>query len=140
MRVRYNFFVAGYVVMPEHVPLLVSEPKGCILARALQALRLSVSVQSAERPFWQARYYDFNVYTRGKRFEKLNYMHSNPVARGLVSEAQQWPWSSCSHSCTGVRGTVEIESDWTANRRDRGAVETQVSEARPGAPAVVEGF
>jgi hypothetical protein len=27
------------------------------------------------RAFWQARFYDFNVYSRGKEKEKLNYMH-----------------------------------------------------------------
>jgi putative transposase len=60
MRVRYDFFVSGYVVMPEHVHLLVSEPREVILAKAIQALKLSVAVQRQERPFWQARYYDFN--------------------------------------------------------------------------------
>ena len=43
MRLRYDFVVAGYVVMPEHVHLLVSEPKRAILAKALQALNLSVA-------------------------------------------------------------------------------------------------
>ena len=36
-------------------------------------------------PFWQARFYDFNVWTSKKRVEKLRYMHRNPVKRGLVS-------------------------------------------------------
>jgi hypothetical protein len=31
--------------------------------------------------FWQARFYDFNVYSAGKKSEKLNYMHANPVIR-----------------------------------------------------------
>ena len=63
MRQRYGFFVSGYVVMPEHVHLLVSEPEENILARAIQAIKLSVSVRRSERPFWQARYYDFNVFS-----------------------------------------------------------------------------
>ena len=50
IRVRYDFCVFGYVVMPEHVHLLVSEPKRAILAKAIQALKLSVAVQSRERP------------------------------------------------------------------------------------------
>ena len=37
------------------------------------------------RAFWQARFYDFNVYTKGKKTEKLNYMHANPVIRGRVA-------------------------------------------------------
>ena len=36
------------------------------------------------RSFWQRRFYDFNVWTNKKRIEKLNYMHMNPVKRGLV--------------------------------------------------------
>jgi putative transposase len=119
MRLRYDFVVAGYVVMPEHVHLLVSEPKKAVLSKALQALKLSVSVQSKQRPFWQVRYYDFNVYSPGKRSEKIDYMHRNPVRRGLVADPMDWLWSSYHHYATGERGTVEIESEWTAARRNR---------------------
>jgi putative transposase len=69
MRVRYQFSVAGYVVMPEHVHLLLSEPAEQTLAAAVHALKLSVAKQSQQRPFWQARYYDFNVFTEQKRIE-----------------------------------------------------------------------
>ena len=117
MRRRYNFVVAGYVVMPEHVHLIVSEPRKALLAQAVQALKLSVSVRRRERPFWQARYYDFNVHSEEKRVEKLRYMHRNPVVRGLCARAEDWPWSSFRHYATGVVGTVEIESSWTASRR-----------------------
>ena len=39
---------------------------------------------------WQARFYDFVVYTKKKKLEKLHYMHQNPVKRRLVLEPQQW--------------------------------------------------
>ncbi len=119
MRARYEFFIAGYVVMPEHVHLLLSEPRRVLLARALQALKLSVAVQCRERPFWQARYYDFNVYTHAKDTEKLCYIHRNPVVRGLVAKPEEWAWSSFRHWATGELRTVEIESHWTARRRGR---------------------
>jgi putative transposase len=61
VRLRYFFAVAGYVVMPEHVHLLVNEPQRAPLSKTIQALKLSVSVRGSERPFWQAHYYDFNV-------------------------------------------------------------------------------
>jgi len=138
MRLRYDFFIRGYVVMPEHVHLLISEPKKAVLAKALQALKLSVSVQRKERPFWQARYYDFNVYTERKIEEKLIYMHRNPVTRGLVVEPEQWGWSSFRHWWTGQKGMVEIESSWTAAIRDRAAMNAHVSKARRGAPASEE--
>ena len=117
MRPRYDFVVCGYVVMPEHVHLLVSEPKKALLSKAIQALKLSVSVQSRQRPFWQARYYDFNVHNEDKRIEKLRYMHRNPVKRGLVEKPEDWPWSSFQHYATGTEGSVEIESQWAAFRR-----------------------
>jgi len=118
IRLRYDFVACGYVVMPEHVHLLVSEPKKALLSKAIQALKLSVSVQSRERPFWQARYYDFNVHNEEKRVEKIRYMHRNPVKRGLVEKPEQWQWSSFRHYATGEIGTVEIESFWTGARRD----------------------
>ena len=120
MRKRYKFFVFGYVVMPEHVHLLVSEPKNLILAKAIQALKLSVSVQSRERPFWQKRYYDFNVHNEKKRVEKLRYMHRNPVKRGLVANPEEWIGSSFCHYARGSEGIVEIESFWTEWRREHG--------------------
>ena len=135
MRQRYGFFVTGYVVMPEHVHLLLSEPQHGPLSRALQALKLSVAVGRCERPFWQRRYYDFNVFSERKQVEKLRYLHRNPVTRGLVGSPEEWPWSSFRHWLTGERGTVEIESPWTASRRS--VAETHISNARCGAPAFV---
>ena len=118
MRIRYAFYVTGYVVMPEHVHLSVSEPRRALLAKALQALKLSVAVQSSERPFWQRRYYDFNVFTEAKVKEKLRYIHRNPVTRGLVERPLEWRWSSFRHGWSGDEGVVEIESNGTARRRD----------------------
>jgi putative transposase len=118
MRKRYDFAVIGYVVMPEHVHLLVSEPKNAALAKAIQALKLSVAVQRIPRPFWLPRYYDFNVHSELKRAEKLRYLHRNPVMRGLVDKPEHWRGSSFRHYLTGEIGTVEIESAWTAGRRE----------------------
>jgi putative transposase len=117
VRRRYLFAVAGYVVMPEHVHLLVNEPQRVLLCKAIQALKLSVTMRSRERPFWQAHSYDFNVPTHEKFVEKLRYIHRNPVRRGLAARAEDWKWSSFRHYRTGLVGTVEIESEWTARER-----------------------
>ena len=90
-RVKYGFFVYGYVVMPEHVHLLVSEPERCTLATAIKAIKQSVArrqVKTGEH-FWQGRYYDFNVGTAQKKVEKLKYIHRNPVHRGLVTRLRR---------------------------------------------------
>ena len=118
----YGLFVSGYVVMPEHVHLLVSEPERKPLAVVMQMLKQIVSRKlrpPSQRQFWQTRYYDFLVWSGKKRMEKLQYMHFNPVRRGLVARPEDWPWSSFLHIATGREGTVEIESQWTARRRER---------------------
>jgi len=117
-RVRCGFFVFGYVVMPEHVHLLVSEPTTRLLAEALHAMKLSRSKLSGQHPFWLPRYYDFNVYSGRKHVEKLRYIHRNPVRRGLVERPEDWDWSSYRHYATGIRGVVEIESFWRIAERE----------------------
>jgi putative transposase len=117
VRRRYVLFVFGYVIMPEHVHLLVSEPRRGKLDRAIQALKTSVSKQCTERPFWLKRYYDFNVHSQAKRIEKLRYIHRNPVTRGLAGRPEEWKWSSFRHYLTGEAEVVEIESSWTQGRR-----------------------
>ena len=120
--------------MPEHVHLLVSEPQRETLSASIQALKLGVvrtmqcsreSAVAAPRSrkigetwgtpasvhpdrFWQARFYDFNVFTEHKRIEKLRYIHRNPVERGLVSSPEQWRWSSFRWYLGGEAGPVRI--------------------------------
>lgn len=121
VRQRYGLVIAGYVLMPEHVHLLVGEPCTAPLAVSVQVLKQQTSrrlKRCGEVRFWQRRYYDFNVHNELKRVEKLRYMHRNPVRRGLVDKPEDWLWSSFRHYATGVEGAVEIESEWTARRRE----------------------
>jgi putative transposase len=113
MRQRYEFEVLGYVVMPEHVHLLLSEPpdhEHHALATALQAVKISSARRLRERPFWQRRYYDFNVFSHDKRVEKLRYMHRNPAKRELVERPEAWGWSSFRFYLEGRIGPVKITS------------------------------
>lgn len=120
-RVRYDFWVTAYVVMPEHVHILISEPKRGSLSDAMKMLKLSVALRRPQRPFWLPRYHDFNVFSSEKRLQKLKYIHRNPVKRGLVAEPEEWAWSSFKHYATGICRVVEVENDWTAARRERAA-------------------
>ena len=108
--------------MPEHVHLLLSEPQRDSLSTVLQALKLGCSrriltddrtpqprcLWHTPRRLWQARFYDFNVWTERKRIEKLRYIHRNPVKRGLVESPEQWPWSSFRFYLYGEAGPVRI--------------------------------
>ena len=124
----YGLFITGYVIMPEPVHLLLTEPERGTLGAALQMLKQNVSHAlgaGRQSPFWQKRYYDFNVWSAKKRIEKLRYIHGNPVKRGLVEKPEDWAWSSFLHYATGIEGTVEIESEWTGRRRERSGVPKQ---------------
>jgi putative transposase len=116
VRTRYQFRLIGYVVMPEHAHLLVSEPRKGDPSRVMQVLKQRVSTallagdeSRSERHLWQRRFYDFNVYSGKKITEKLNYMHLNPLKRNLVAHPKDWLWSSWSHYANS--GVVLIPID-----------------------------
>jgi putative transposase len=130
VRDRYGFLLAGYVVMPNHIHLLLSEPARGTPSTVMQVLKQRVSRRLREkkrsgaknqlslpfgaravlpRQFWQRRFHDFNVWSYKKKMEKLRYMHFNPVKRGLVKDPKDWPWSSYSHYATGEEGIVRID-------------------------------
>jgi putative transposase len=112
---EYDFLLLAYVVMPEHVHLLLGEPRKGTPSTVLQVLKQRVSRKMRKkrrspppgqlrlnfpepgknpRSFWQARFYDFNVQTRRKMNEKIEYIHRNPIDRGLVAHPKDWQWSS----------------------------------------------
>ncbi len=129
-RQRYRFVVVGYVVMPEHVYLLITEPEVGSPSTVMQVLKQRTAKallpkrkrrdprqkrlfgEEPHRAFWQARFYDFNVWTTKKKVEKLRYMHRNPVKRGLVQSPEQWRWSSYRHYLLGETGPVKVNVDW----------------------------
>src|SRR6202795_3160461 len=87
VRDRYGFSLVGYVVMPEHIHLLISEPVKGTPSTVIQVLKQRVSRRlrrkrrepagelnlifaSGDDPlprFWQRRFYDFNVRSLKKR-------------------------------------------------------------------------
>ncbi len=118
--------------MPEHVHLLISEPPHGSPSTVLQKLKRRVAfrlrkhnkhvntrqmrlpfedTEPPQRAFWQARFYDFNVYTKGKKFGKLNYMRANPVSRRLVTRPKDWPWSSWASYWSGAKAWIVMDRE-----------------------------
>jgi len=113
-RRHFALRIYGYVVMPEHVHLLLSEPEHGSLADAMRYLKLGFSKRvrsqrqtAAPASFWQKRYYDRNVRDECEFTVKLRYLHRNPVKRGLVKEPGDWKWSSF-----GSTLTVTVDRFW----------------------------
>ncbi len=131
VREEYGFLLVGYVLMLNHVHLLISEPKKGTPSTVLQMLKQRVSRKMRKKKnivpreqlripfprlvsqlpqFWQPRFYDFNVYSHEKKNEKLDYMHANPVKRGLVRHPKDWPWSSWLFYTKKEPGLVPIDT------------------------------
>ena len=129
VRDRYEFSLVGYVVMPEHIHLLIGKPAKGTPSTAIQVLKqrvsrrlrrkrrapagqLNLNIESGNnspRRFWQRRFYDFNVWSLKKRVEKLHYMHMNPLKRKLAAHPKDWPWSSFSFYARKENGLVRID-------------------------------
>ncbi len=135
-RQRYGFVVAGYVVMPEHIHLLLSEPERGTPSTIMQVVkqRFARRVLGKRKPgraqtelwpasserVWQRRFYDFNLWSARKRIEKLVYMHRNPVKCGLVESPEQWRWSSYRSYAYREQGAVKI-NQWREQMKIRPA-------------------
>ena len=130
VRREYGFLLLGYVVMPEHVHVLIGEPRRGTPSTVLQMLKQRVSRKMRKkrrspprgqlrlnfpepgenpRSFWQARFYNFNVDTKRKTREKLEYMHGNAISRGLVEHPRDWRWSSWGYYARAGSALLSID-------------------------------
>jgi putative transposase len=118
-RARHGARVYAYVLMPEHIHLLINEPPSILLAQFLKAFKQIASRKLKDNlpQFWQPRYFDANIRGETARSEVIRYIHRNPVKRGLAASPGLYQWSSFNHYAAGIRGVVEIESEWTAGLR-----------------------
>jgi len=130
--VRYDFLIYGFVVMPNHVHLLISEPKNGTIATVIQSLKIATARYEKTHicqtkadmghdaqgtPFWQRRYYDRNVRDHEEFIAALKYIHRNPAKRGLVDKPEDWPWSSYRSYALHEHSLVSIETPWAAYKR-----------------------
>ncbi len=114
-RQRLDFILYAWVIMPEHVHLLLMPNlESATVRQILHALKRPVSENILARwrrldagiltkltdtqnnpHFWQpGGGYDRNIFTTDELLEKIQYIHTNPVRRGLVKHETDWPWSS----------------------------------------------
>ncbi len=116
-RAKYGYLLLAYVVMPDHVHLLIQTPEKLDLGRIIGDLKSRTATEIlnnwksrdysilnrlrinrnglAKYACWQRRCYDHNCRDRESVIEKINYCHNNPVKKGLAASAGDYPWSSC---------------------------------------------
>ena len=112
---RGDLHVLGYVVMPEHVHLLLIPLKGTIsdVMRNIKAYSATTIRQRAkiDSDVWQNSFYDHIVTGRRDFESKLNYMHENPLRRNIVDRLDSYPYSSYINFYTDREPVLRIELD-----------------------------
>ena len=99
-------------------------------------------LRQKRHPFWQRRFYDFNVWSWRKKNEKLNYMHFNPVKRGLVKHPKDWEWSSFGFYSTRKSNLCTPNPQWepkARRSRQRSLAHPSQTVGRDAAPSNIRG-
>ncbi|MFH1687430.1 MAG: transposase [bacterium] len=133
-REKYDFNLWAYVFMPDHVHLMICpQQSGCSIANILQTIKQSSSRRvlnfcrreasyeltrfetgQTARPyrFWQdGGGYDRNIIKPETLIAAIEYIHANPVRKGLVQTPAEWYWSSCADWSGLVRGPVGVDRE-----------------------------
>jgi REP-associated tyrosine transposase len=135
-RRRSPLKLIGYVIMPDHIHLIIN-PLGRDISAvmnqlksasarsiidwlketkygtSLKKLALDVSQKRAHtHAVWQKGFSSIDLWSPKFIRQKLNYIHLNPVRAGLCKHPAEWKWSSYRAYLPHEFGTVPIEMDW----------------------------
>lgn len=111
LREELRFLLVAYVVMPDHVHLIIVPPRGLTIAKIMQFVKGRFARLHNQRtgPLWQSRYYETII--RGeaalwRRIEylwrRIEYIETNPVDAGLAASPEEYPFSSAAVACEDV--------------------------------------
>ncbi len=112
-RNRGELFLFGFVVMPTHLHLLLS-PHNKDLISIMRNLKSRTGYDIAwgrgvRGPIWQERYFDTIIRRVRNFWQKLEYIHRNPVEAGLVTKPEEWQWSSYRHYVKKGQAVLDLD-------------------------------
>jgi putative transposase len=98
-RQRFGFLLCGYVLMPDHWHALLMPRFPLTISTAMQQLKRLSSrkinkLRNSRGSRWQHQFWDRFVRNSKEFAQRLEYMHYNPVRKGLVNSPEDWLWSS----------------------------------------------
>jgi len=102
-RRRLNFLLCGYVLMPDHWHALIGVSDPLTISEVIHDIK-KVSARKlharrgTEGPLWQHQFWDRFVRHAKEYSDRMNYLHLNPVRKGLVDRPEDWRWSSYNNS------------------------------------------
>ena len=101
-RNKYRFLLLGFVVMPDHFHVLILPKQGYKIESVVQKIKSLFAYRmrglGIKGSTWQKGFYDFIVYSEKKFREKLNYIHANPVRKGIVNDPRDYDFSSMNYT------------------------------------------
>ena len=103
IRERYKFMLVGYMVMPNHVHLLMTTLEDTTLERAVQLIKGGFSFRARKElginsEIWQRGYVDHGIRDASDYMQHRNYIHANPVRAGLANASNEFRFSSASEN------------------------------------------
>ena len=114
---KYSALVAGYVLMPTHIHLLMFI-EGSKLGGFMRdfkkfiAQKVIKDLKGGSSSVWMPRYDRLAIYSDSVPRQKLNYIHHNPVKSGLVENAEDWQWSSARDYACVSHGAIPVWKEW----------------------------
>ncbi len=136
---RYNqaFKLLGYVIMPDHIHLIIWPCGKSTISDIMRDYKTFTSkriIRQAKvegigewvaafrqagqetgrstNKVWQDSYWDVNIYTERFLRQKLNYVHRNPVRAGLVEQPKDYVYSSFRNYALDEEWLIEIDKEW----------------------------
>jgi putative transposase len=96
-RQKGRFQLHAYVIMPDHIHLLLTPAENVSLEKAMQYVKGGFSFQ-LKSPFdvWERSFKEHRIKDEQDYIQHLHYIEQNPVRAGLSSTAKQFPYSSAS--------------------------------------------
>lgn len=114
-RSKHNLVCYGYILMPDHLhALLLQREDGDSVSLAIGGFKQMVSLKSKpdcypEGQFWREGFDDVPVPGRDAAMTKLEYVHNNPIKRGLVGKPEDYLWSSAPFYYLETESIVTLE-------------------------------
>ena len=136
-RYQYDCKLVGYVIMPDHIHLLIwptiekavtdfmRDFKRFTSGRITRQAKVEnnadwikrfeeagTATERAEYKVWQDSFWEQSIYTEEFLRQKLNYIHLNPVRAGLVNSVEEYPYSSYRNYYLNDNQLIDIDNEW----------------------------
>jgi len=103
-REKHRFLLTAWVFLPDHWHAILFPRFPVTISTVMESIKVASTHRlNAGRIesglLWQPCFFDRALRTVKEYYEKVEYIHLNPVRAGLVKRAEDWPWSSVRDYC-----------------------------------------